>query len=612
MKDGVSTSTAESTLRAKLGPSFDPSDPAHVKKVMDNITATRGTGWEIVGVEDSGSERFLLLKRRSAATTFQQTGQALEVGLRAGTTPNDGPKMAALYAEQHPGYHMIRFDPFVGKAVLAQCSDDELRCRGAVANALGLAKAPWEVLVRSTDDGGFAVVLPKTYVPSAHDAKLQEVAEVVVGQLGWRVDVNTKVLPARARFIPGEPPLFPAVVPYPVKELGTSKSPARRSLIGVTLPLAGEGVGEQIFIDWQAQAWALMGGLPGGGKSVCISGIVAQQVAAGALLAICDDKSKSVDFLDFKKYCMPGGWGCDSKEHTVATLGMVYEMGQERSTWMAEHGYVNWLDIPEKDRFAPIFVIVDEAFLLLAQDPVPKGLPKEHPVVAEINASNFASAMIFRYLRRIVAEQRFVGVRLLLANQVTNQSTGLPPSLKSMMEHRILMGANPSGPARAQAFNDERSVPHIPEHVKSSGDRARGVGLADLAGQAPVVFKSLFSPVKEYAARLAQLGLPICDDPAPSAAQIAKYAMTEEVAVGEDVQRKAFDDWAKEDDGSTLTGFEKANAARHALAAKPGKTKAQKEEASYAAKAGAVSTVQAGKCNSCDSWINPATGECKC
>ena len=135
---------------------------------------------------------------------------------------------------------------------------------------------------------------------------------------------------------------------------------------------------------------------------------------------------------------LQGERGCDSLEEAVATLGMVYEMGQERAVEMAKLGFVNWLDMPDNIRFKPIFGIIDEAASLLVQDPVPKGVPKDDPIVEEINHLNYMRALIGRFMNKIVAELRFVGVRMIISNQVTNQSTGRPPSMKSKIGHRVL------------------------------------------------------------------------------------------------------------------------------------------------------------------------------
>lgn len=152
-----------------------------------------------------------------------------------------------------------------------------------------------------------------------------------------------------------------------------------KSLMGYQLPLQGEGLGGPIFIDWKASAFLLLAGMPGSGKTVSLTSILAQQLAAGASVFIVDDRSKSIDFLWAKDLVMPGGWGCDSEEHAVATLAMVYKMGQDRAVEMAKLGFVNWLDMPDNIRFKPIFGIIDEAASLLVQGPGPEGRPEGRP-----------------------------------------------------------------------------------------------------------------------------------------------------------------------------------------------------------------------------------------
>ena len=73
----------------------------------------------------------------------------------------------------------------------------------------------------------------------------------------------------------------------------------------------------------------------------------------------------------------------------------------------------------------------------LVQDPAPKGVPKDDPIVEEINHLNYMRALIGRSMNKIVAELGFVGVWMIISNQVTNQSTGQPPSMKSKLGHRV-------------------------------------------------------------------------------------------------------------------------------------------------------------------------------
>lgn len=347
-------------------------------------------------------------------------------------------------------------------------------------------------------------------------------------------------------------------------------------------------------------------------NTVALNSLIAQQLAEGASCVVVDEQSKAVDFLWAKPFLREHGWGCDSEAHAVTALALVYEEGKRRAKVLAEKGIPNWLNMPEKERFQPIFVVVDELSALTVMDPVPKGVPKDHPVVVEINQMNFLRALISRFINKIVAEQRFVGIRMVLSTQVTNASTGLPPSLKNKIGHRILAGSNPSKPARNQAFNDESGVVEVPEHVKSSGAHARGVGVADLEGHASVVYKSFYADEKDYAARLRELGVPTNKKPAPTDAQVAEHAPdlaeSEEAGVPDRAEAprgdlppsgKPLPADSPFGPGPKLTGADGKPLRGAAAAAK-------------ALKGPAAPSGPGPMCPACDKPIDPATGDCGC
>ena len=90
------------------------------------------------------------------------------------------------------GWEMVEFDPLAFRARVAPVSTDELRARSALSNALGCK--PWEVQVKAvskdrSDRLGYDVVLPKTYVPSKHNAKIEEAVTCVFGRPGWFFEV---------------------------------------------------------------------------------------------------------------------------------------------------------------------------------------------------------------------------------------------------------------------------------------------------------------------------------------------------------------------------------------------------------------------------------------
>ncbi|WP_169312496.1 FtsK/SpoIIIE domain-containing protein [Nakamurella multipartita] len=425
--------------------------------------------------------------------------------------------MAAKLEDQYPGHVMSRFDVHLGLATLTRMDAPTIRCRGAVAQALGVK--PWEVRCRPRADGGFDLGLPNRYMPSRHDGKLDEVATAVVGRPGWYVTVDPAAL--TASLIPSEPPTFPALIPYPLADLSTTDRD--RLMFGRRLPAAGARLGSVAEIDWKAQAFALVAGLPGSGKSVTLNAIIAGSLASGSELCVIDLPAKSLDFAWCKDMVRPGGWGCDNAEAAVTALALVYAEGERRARVLAAEGVVNWLELPQERQFAPILVVVDEVTALLVPRRVPAGIPRDHPLKVEVDQENIPKAALDRFINKIVAELRFVGIRLVLSSQVANNSTGIGPSLKAKIGHKILVGSNPSRQARTQAFNDETSVPHVPPTIRADCDAAKGSGCAELEGTAPYVFKSFYAASDDYRAALLRLGVPTTGQPEPTARQIAQH-----------------------------------------------------------------------------------------
>ncbi|WP_420174399.1 GNAT family N-acetyltransferase [Luteococcus sp. OSA5] len=293
--------------------------------------------------------------------------QVETVDPEAGTKLSDGDRIAARQAELNPGWFLVKFNPHVGTAMLAKLNEAEFRCREAVAQAMRCK--PWDVQVQQRPDGGFNLQLPGTYTPSQHDAKLQEVAEGIVGKFGWYIEVNPQTLVAQ--IIPSDPPTFPKMVKLPISKLG--KGSMMKTPFGVKLPEVGQaGKFETVYVDWKASAWALLGGMPGAGKSVLLFALISDLLSNGSELVIIDDPEKSADFDDFKKFVRPGGWGCTGLRSSITALALVNEELNRRAEWMRERGFKNWLDIPDKDRFQPITIVVDEIEALLVTEKLPR------------------------------------------------------------------------------------------------------------------------------------------------------------------------------------------------------------------------------------------------
>jgi len=578
---------------------FDPANPTHVKKVLTAL-ATRmgeestddapGGGWRITGYDPETRRIYAARAAAIAETTHDTQRDEFTVRLPIDAKPSNGDKYAAELEDDRPGYYMTSYEPFLHKATLTRLTDDEARCRGAVAVALGVK--PWDVKVKERADGGFDLGLPKTFVPSKHLDKLTEVAESVVGTEGWYAKVDAKSL--RGALIPGTPPTFPAAIPYPLKDL--RKAERDRVSLGWKLGKPGGPDNEVLWLDFDANPHTQVSGTSGSGKSVSLNAMIAGQVAAGAELAIIDLPHKAVDFYWCRDIVRPGGWGCDSLRHAVACITMLYKEGERRAKVIAQHEVTKWTELPEAEQFRPIFILIDEVTGLIQLDDVPKGLPKDHPLVTEAQEANLLRQTLLGYMKKIAAELRFVGLRLVLSSQVSSSTTGVPTSLRMNLGNKVLLGSRPTDNNRRLSLSDATSAPKVPEHVARDEKASRGVGVAEFEAQTPVVFKSFFATTDQYRKALLDLGVKTTDRWAPTAQEVARHTPSlddgdpgpsrvpdserspvsgrpaSEIAaeMGDDVSH------LYGEDGQRLRGFEKANAARAAVVrgakAKPTRT----------------------------------------
>lgn len=555
-------------FRVPLPAGFDPDRADHERALLDLISKKHGSGFAITRVDREAGVAWVSREATLVEVTQDKDGR-VHVNLPRNAKVSDGDRYAARFAEQYEGFQMVDFRPHLRRATLERMDEPTVRCRSAVAGVLGVKD--WEVYCAPRPGGGFSLTLPPRYMPSRHDAKLGEVADSVVGAPGWYVEIDAKRL--RGAIIPGEPPMFPEVLPFPMDRLG--KGGADRTTIGQALPSAGRKSGPEVNIDWAASAFALVAGTPGSGKSVLLNVIVADAIASGCELVVVDDVSKAIDFEPFRKYCRPGGWGCDSLGGAVAALELVREEGARRARVLKQMGINNWLDMPQSDRFKPILVVVDEVSALLVPDPAMKGVPKDHPLAVEVTERNLLRAMLQRAITRILSELRFVGVRMVLSTQATNANTGVPPSMRTKIGHLLLQGLKPSRSARSQIFADEAGTPTVPPHIQAAGDNARGVGVCTLEGQPPMIYKTFYASPAQHEAALARLGVPTVAHPEPTREQIDRFVPTlgddgtPDRSVGTEPRKMrntgAGSEWMTDPEtGERLTGFAKANAARHA------------------------------------------------
>lgn len=619
-------------LTTPLPKGFDPARTEHVEALLKAIGQQQGPGWEIESV--STEARKVLLVRRSAVMEVNAVGDdaepdAYEIKLPYGTKPTDGDKVAARQADARPGFYLVRFEPHVGRAILAKMSERELRCRYAVANALGVK--PWEVVVRDRPDGGFSLQLPPSYTPSKHDSRLQEVAESVVGRFGWYLDVDPKTLVAQ--ILPSEPPTFPAVVPFPfdlVRPVGDFSSGADSERFSLNLAEGLAAPGEKnrpVSMSLDDSTAALVVGLPGSGKSVMVQSLVCQALVKGYRLAVIDTPAKKTDFSWAKPYVEDHWWGCDdtgtsvAEALTVATL--VDEEGKRMGALLDEYGVGKWQELPPEVKQAnpPIFVVADELANLLNKPKIPSGLTKEAkelPQFVQMAQDYLEASLLTLRLNALVAVHRAAGVRELYLSQRPSLTEGFPPSLKNLIPHRVLLGPSPSDSDLAMAFRDPRKVSRMPTNVASDPGASRGAGIAHLDGTDPVVMKGFYASNADFEAFLRKhLGPGDASDARvrPTAEQVAKHVP----------RADGTGDLNDGEDGSFAVGEERLPSGRPASSLDPkfgpvapafdanGKPLrgAARAAAQLASGAGQSTTVERPACPSCGKPIAP-DGTCGC
>jgi hypothetical protein len=117
-------------------------------------------------------------------------------------------------------------------------------------------------------------------------------------------------------------------------------------------------------------------------------------------------------------------------------------------------------------------VIVDELTGLFALEAVPKA-GKDAPqllrdMADEANRTNLFKEILKNGIKRVAAELRFTGVFLTLATQVASANTGIDPSLRTNLHHKLIMGAKPTEGNRRLVFSDPDRVPLVPENVRTT------------------------------------------------------------------------------------------------------------------------------------------------
>ncbi|MBW3068577.1 hypothetical protein GZ998_03490 [Actinomyces sp. 594] len=522
-RDETEVASGRTIQPIALPEGFDPDihTQAFERAVSARLSERMGGTWRLTGIDVEAARAYF-----APAVQVAMVSDSRVVVLPDTVKPSDGAAQASLlermYESRYPGegWTMIDFDPYGHRATMGRLDAEELRARDALASALSVSLRPWKVKVTRVDGGGFDVELPTTYVPSKHDRRLKEVVTTIIGHPGWWIRTDAAALTAQIR--PGELPTFPPAIPYPYD---AETEDIWRLPLAVRLGDPGEP-NQLVELDFDATPGLLTTGTAGSGKSVFINCLIASCLARGWELAVADVPHKAVDFTWCRDLCRPGGWGCDSQEEAVTVLRLVYEEGLRRADLLKEHGVQKIQELPEPVRPRPLLVVVDEVAALFALEPVPKGIPKDHPLVTAAVSANLVTQTLINTVTRLPAEMRFTGIRVALSTQMAQANTGVSVPLKTNLANRVLLGANPNDTARGHALLDPRSVPRVPEWIRTDEDAARGVGVAEIEGERPRVIKGFYTDTEALRSWLLARGVPQNPHPEPANSDIDRLVPT--------------------------------------------------------------------------------------
>lgn len=497
----------------------------HAARLEDHVRRQKNDpAWHFHSYEpDTG--RATMIHRPPVALVEQAGPDRKLVQIDTATRPSQIPRKAASFQAMYPGYYLTGLDIDAGTATLTRLDQATVRARDALAVAL--AVDPWQVGIRPAGEGGFDITVPVTYVPSKHDGRLTEAVHTAIGDAGWWVTVDAKT--NRGRIRPGRPPSFPLVVPYPDPPDGpVGLDEQMRLPLGISLA-RGPVASRPVFLDLSDSAGALIQGTAGSGKSVTINALIAGALERGWQVGVGNVPHKRIDFDWCRPYVHENWYGAASKEATMTVAGLVYAVRDQRTALLAEHGVTKWNDLPSSVRPAPILLVIDELQGLYFMEPVPKGIPGDHPAYHELvevpTCENVATQRFKQTIRKIAAELRFVGVRLLLGTQQAQGNTGIDRSVKMLFPNRILLGARADEAARGHAFTDPTNAVTVPENIRQDIAMGKGVGVAEIEGEGSLVFKSYYVDTpEEYATRLRRAGLATTATPEPTSDQIADHA----------------------------------------------------------------------------------------
>lgn len=390
------------------------------------------------------------------------------------------PEQVARYAKNR-SLTLVAYEKYADTAVVATVPSQDRAIRDRIADLVGVS--PWDVEVTVTwADSHPEVIqivrLPERAVPIDVEKRASLWHSVIAAMpgttTGWTIRDDR--VHSTTDLVWGPPRHLPDTVP--LQGLLADASTWHRLPIGV-----GES-GDPVSIDLELGPHSMIVGPTGSGKTVAIVGLVAQAAHRGFEVVLVDAVKGGLDFLPVRPWLSAMA---DSMPSALAVLRHAYAEGQRRKEVLGRYGRPKWSDLDSDmrtlERVSPVLVVIDEASSLLLPIPIPKGLPKDSPVLVEAQTLAAQKAEILSLVGKIARELRFAGIHLVLGTQRPDASIlgGEMRQNLSTAVQLVAPGKPPSADSLRMVFAQD-VVDGVYTTVRDLDDGSHR-GLAVLAGE---------------------------------------------------------------------------------------------------------------------------------
>ncbi|WP_411730755.1 FtsK/SpoIIIE domain-containing protein [Paeniglutamicibacter sp.] len=282
------------------------------------------------------------------------------------------------------------------------------------------------------------------------------------------------------------------------------------------LPLGVGPQGTPICQDLTATPHGLVAGPTGSGKTIALIALCSSALLRGHSLVMLDPTKGGLDFLPLKPFCL--GWATTLEGAADAIQQMYVEVSRRKKV-LSHLRAPNWQSASPEDQkkynLVPITILIDEFGSLALEIPIPKSLPKDDPIVEELQAQNAAKAMIKTYAGKIAREARFAGVFLQVALQRPDAAIMGSGEFRSNLGMRTQLVSPvgfPDNTTLGMLFDSEM-IESARERMSTLADGSHGLAIVAGEGGRAQGVKVPYSDPAEVEAMLRSRGVPFVTSP---------------------------------------------------------------------------------------------------